>query len=410
MIYDLQALGCILDGNPVNAAKNTAIFQQAIQAAKGTPGPIYLGMGNGLAVLNGKLELSGANMVLRGEAGMGTVPSWGQTSTILGVGPGDTLKVSQGGCRVSGLAWKNDGQQSGTDASLKITETQVDVWDHYFDSPNIGISVQRKSNDTFIGQSWLRNILMGGYIKQAGCDINTGWGAVRLDHVIMFNGVMDPNDPQPPYGILVKSAGELMLDRCDIDNCGANLAIVPGIDNVPNTFVQNLDINNCDFDNGNGDGQILIRPYGSSFILNTQITNAWCSTAQTASSTWPGNGLTIDGSRAHAITGARPIMNVSVSTSVFQYSIRHCGIYAHSVQGLSITNSTAAGNYVGFQTNNCVGLISNVKAGAYEAPYLGASVPGNTTYGVLLEKSNMKFNPAENALDGNGVGPYWIIP
>ncbi len=413
MIYDLQAMGAKLNGDPAYAASNTAIFRQAEQSARGgNPGPIYLGMGGPMAVLNSRdtpLSLNAPNMVLRGEAGMGTVPAWGSTSTIFGVGPGDTLKVQQGGCRVSGLGWKNDGHQDGADAFLKIIQTQVDVFDHYMDSPNIGISVQFPFG--MAGQSWMRNILMGGYFKQAGMDINAGGGAVRLEHVRMFNGVMNPSDPQPPYGILVKSAGEFFMSDCDIDNCGTNLAIVPGIDGVANTYVQNVDIVNCDFDNGDGEGQILIRPYGSSFVLNTQIVNGWTSTAQTAASMWPGNGLTIDGTRSTPIARTQPIENVSLSNSVFQYAIRHCGGYFNKVQGLSIVGCTAAGNFNGFQTYNCVGTMTANKAGAYEAPYLGATTPGNAAYGVLLEKSNMKFNPADNALDGNGIPPGWkIIP
>lgn len=408
MIYNLKDRGCILDGNPAHAAANTAIFQQVEQDARGgNPGPIELDMGGGLAVLDGKLSLGAPNMLLRGFGNMGSVSDWGPTSLIRGFGRGDTLKVPQGGCKITGLAWQGDSQD-GNDAFINIAGTQVTVSECLMDGPNVGILVSAPPN-VLIGQVWVENVLMVGKFKHAGIDLNNNGGAARLSHVRMFNGTMLPSDPQPNYGILVRSAGELMIDSCDIDNCGVNLAVVPGIDSQPDTYVQNLDIVNSDFDNGNGEGQILIRPYGTSFVLNSQLTNVWCSSVNNGGGTWPANGLTIDGTRSHPRAGFPSIMNVSVSTSVFQNSVRHCGVYANAVHGLSIVNCTAGANYMGFQTYGCLGLISAVKAGAYVPSALGQPTGGNTIYGVLLEKSNMRFNPSDNCLDGNGVPPGWKI-
>ncbi len=268
----------------------------------------------------------------------------------------------------------------------------------HFDSSNVGITVQ-SAPGAFIGQSWIRNILMEGLFKTAGIDIFNGGGAARLEHVRMFNGTMNPTDPQPKYGVLVRSAGELFMDACDLDNCGTNLAIVPGIDGQANTFVQNLSIVNSDFDNGNGEGQILIRPYGSSFVLNTEIDNGWFSTVDNGGGTWPANGLTIDGTHSHTALGFPCIDNVDLSNSVFQNHKQHCGVYAIAANGLSIVGCTAGANYVGFQTYGCIGLLDDCKAGAYVAG------GGNTTYGVLLEKSGMQFDPKMNSLAGNGVAP-----
>ncbi len=401
-VYDLQALGCKLTGNPADAAANMPIIQKAFQDARGgNPGPIEVPMGAGLPVLNGQLDLAGANMVFRGLGGMGTVSDWGPTSLIRGFGPGDTLKVSQGGCRVSGLCWQGDGQGLN-DSFLRVTETQVDVFDHFMDSPSIGIKLAFPFN--MPGQFWARNILMGGTMKTAGMDLSGGSGAIRLEHIRMFNGDMQNATPQPPYGVLVKAAGEFFMSSSDICNCGVNLGIVPGMDGVANSFVQNINVSDCDFDNGNQD-QIRIRPVGSSFVLSAQLVNTWCSSVDNGAGTWPGNGLTADASMSHTAVGFPSICNLSVSNSVFQNAKQHCGGYFKGVQGLGIDNCTAGANYVGFQTYNCVGTLGKVRAGAYVAG------GGNTTWGVIVEKSNLKFNPGESALDGNGKIPgYRIIP
>ncbi len=406
--YDLQALGCVLDGNPANAAKNTTIFRQAIQSAKSNPGPIYLGMGNGLAVTNGQLNLDAPNMVLRGEAGMGTVSDWGPTSLIRGFGPGDTLKVTQGGCRISGLCWQGDSQ-GPADSFIKITQTQVEVFDCNMDSPNIGIKVLFPFMQA--GQFWARNILMGGMIKVCGMDIGAGQAAVKLDHVRMFNGSMDPGSPQPPYGVLVKSAGEfMMLGSCDIDNCGINLAIVPGLTGVANEYVGNIVISDTDLDNGNSD-QLLIRPLGSSFIGDVALSNVRSCSINNNAGAWPGNAFTLDGSMSRPNLNVSPIMNVSMVNCFGLNALRHCGLYAKSVVGLSVVGSTFGGNFNGIQTYGCTGTISGNKCGAYVFPPLGTVTSGNTAYGVLVEKSNMVFNPNDNSLSGNGVPPGWkVIP
>jgi hypothetical protein len=276
------------------------------------------------------------------------------------------------------------------------------------DSPQTGILLDWPFN--MGGQAWFHDILVVGVIKQQALDINGGGGAVLLDHIRVFNGTMKPDDPQPPYGIKVRSAGECMLEKCDIDNCAVNLGVVPGIDGVGDTYVQNLDIVNSDFDNGNGGGNIVIQPWGTSFVLNSQIVNGWSSSVNNGNGTWPANGLTIDGSKSRPRAGFPAICNVSVSNSLFQNSVGHCGIYANTVTGLSIVGCSAWNNAVGFQTYACSGLITAVKAGNYMPAALGQRFVGNLHYGVLLEKSIMAFNPLDNALAGNGVAPYHIIP
>jgi hypothetical protein len=413
MIYDLQALGAKNDGNPANCANNTAVFLRAEQDARGgNPGPIEIGMGAGMCFLNGKLKLNGPNMIVRGLGGMGAEPDWGPTSTIRGFGAGHTLDVLQGGCRVQGLAWQGDSQGE-KDAFIRISQTQCMVRDHWMDSPQTGILLDFPFN--MGGQAWFRDIEIVGTIKQCAMDINGGGAAVRLDHVIAFNGTMKPEDPQPAYGIKVRAAGELMLAHLDIDNCGTNLGIVPGIDGVADTYVQDLEIVNSDFDNGNGAGQILIQPWGTSFFLNGLIDNAWGSSVNNGldirGKNWPANGITVDGTKSRPRAGFPAICNVSLANSVMQNSVGHCGGYFNTVTGLSVVNCGAWNNAVGFQTFNCNGVITACKAGNYMPRALGTTFVGNLHYGILLEKSPfMRFNPLDNALDGNGVAPYFIKP
>lgn len=405
MVYDVTSYGAVCDGNPSRAAANTSAFQNAINAAVADPAPIYVPMGKGFVVSNGQLKLPAANMKFCGESGMGSVPEWGATSTIIGKGPGHTLTVTQGGCQVYGLAFQGSGQQ-GNDCFLKVTETQVDIHDLFMDSPNVGISIEHNSN-SFIGQSWMRNVLMTGVIKTAGIDINAGGGAVRLEHVLMFNGTMQPNDPQPPYGILVRSAGELVIRACDIDNCGTNLAIVPGMDGTPNTYVNAISVSDSYFDNGNGD-QVLVRPTGSSFVLTARFSNVWTSSVNNNGGAWPGNGFTFDGSQSHP-AATLPIMDVGLSNCLGQNFLKHCGLYAKAVQGLSVMGSTFGGNFNGIQTYGCVGTLSANKCGNYVAPPLGSATGGNTAYGMLLEKSQMAI-ASDNLLLGNGIGSIIILP
>lgn len=412
MIYDLQEMGAKNNGNPASAAKNTEVFLDAEQRARGgNPGPIEIGMGAGMCFLNGKLKLNGANMIVRGLGGMGTDSDWGPTSLIRGFGPGHTLEVLQGGCRVQGLAWQGDSQRP-EDAFLRVAETQCMVRDLWMDSPQTGILLDWPFN--FGGQAWFRDIEIVGTIKQCAMDINGGGGAVRLDHVIAFNGTMKPEDRQPAYGIKVRACGELMLAHLDIDNCGTNLGIVPGIDGVKDTYVQDLEIVNSDFDNGNGAGQILIQPWGTSFFLNGLIGSAWASSVNNGldvlGRTWPANGITVDGTKSRPRAGFPAICGVSIDNSIFQNSVGHCGGYFNTVTGLSIVNCGAWNNAVGFQTFGCTGLITACKAGNYMPRALGTNFVGNLYYGIVLERSIMAFNPFDNALAGNGVAPYLIKP
>lgn len=405
-VYDVTTFGAINDGDPAHCAVNTAAIQQAFNAAAASPAPVYFPLGRGFAVNNGMLKLTAPNMVIFGCGSMGTVPDWAQTSFLAGYGPGSTITVAQGGSTIKGLAFRSDGQ-SGADASILITQTQVTVDDVFMDGPNRGIRVQFQ--DFVGGQVWLKNILIGGKIKSAGLDISAGGGAVLLDHIRTFNGDMEAGTPQPKYGVLVRSAGELIMTKSDICNCGTNLAIMPGIDGVANTYVQAVSISDCLFDNGNQD-QICIRPMGSSFVLNANLVNVWCSSVNNGNGTWPGNGITVDGAQSHTAVGFPAICNVTVSNSLFQNSEGHCGGYFDTVTGLSVVNCGAWNNFVGFQTRRCTGVMALNKAGSYMPSALGFPQAGNKAYGILLEKSPMVFNPSDNALAGNGVGPYRIIP
>lgn len=405
MIYDVTSYGAINDGDPANRAINTSAFQNAINSAAASPGPIYIPMGKGFCLNNGQLVLPAPNMKFFGEGAMGANPAWGATSSIKGFGPGDTLKVAQGGSQIYGLTFSGEGQQ-GNDSYLRVQETQVDLHDLYMNSPNVGITIESRPG-SFIGQSWLRNIEMEGTFKTAGIDISNGGGAARLDHVLMFNGTMLPSDPQPSYGILVRSAGELVITRSDIDNCGTNLAIVPGMDGVPNTFVNAVMISDSLFDNGNGD-QVLIRPEGSSFVHNVRFSNVWTSSINNNGGAWPGNGFTFDGSRSKPLA-VLPILDVGLANCLGQCFLSHCGLYAKSVYGLSVVGSTFGGNFNGIQTYGTKGTLVGNKCGHYVAPPLGTTTGGNAAFGMLLEKSAMAVS-SDNLLDGNGRGPILVLP
>lgn len=406
LVYDVTAFGAINDGDPAHCAVNTAAIQSAFDAAVASPAPIYFPPGRGFCVNNGVLKLNNPNMVVYGCGGMGTVPDWAQTSFLAGYGAGSTISVLQGGSTIKGLGFRSDGQ-SGADASILITQTQVTVDDVFMDGPNRGIRVEFGYN--MPGQCWLKNILIGGMIKSAGLDISAGGGAVLLDHIRTFNGDMEAGTPQPKYGVLVRSAGELIMTKSDICNCGTNLAIMPGIDGVANTYVQAVSISDCLFDNGNAD-QVCIRPYGSSFVLNVNMVNVWGSSVNNGNGTWPGNGLTVDGSQSHTAVGFPSVCNVTVSNSLFQNAVNHCGIYASTVTGLSAVNCGAWNNFVGIQTYRCTGAVSLNKCGAYMPACLGFPQAGNANCGVLLQSSPMVFNPADNALAGNRLASYRILP
>ncbi len=107
MIYDPISFGAVGDGSVFSAPGNTVALQKCFSQPNG-PGPTYIPPTvGGIVVNNNALVVSKPNTVIYGDASMGSVPSWGPTSTIIGHGPGHTLQVLQGGCRVERLAWKS---------------------------------------------------------------------------------------------------------------------------------------------------------------------------------------------------------------------------------------------------------------------------------------------------------------
>ncbi len=400
-IYDLQALGVVNDGNPANAAKNTAIFLDTEQKARGgNPGPMYLGMGGGMAVLNGKLGLNGSNMVLRGDGGMGAVSDWGPTSLIRGFGPGDTLNVNQGGCRVEGLAWQGDSQ-GGSDAFLRVNQTQCMIHDLWMDSPNIGISLQFPKNA--LGEFWIRDILVQGKIKVAGIVANAGDATVHISHVIMFS------DPQSPYGICVTSCGELNVnDGCDIINCGSCLAIVPGLNGVMDQHVVAVSAVGSYFDSGNGQGCVFIQPTNRAYVLKASFTDCWASTGKNLTNT---NGFTIDGSLSKpALPNLKSLQNVKLigctSKSFRIGNLGHCGLYARGVDALTVQGSTFGDCFNGIQlAAGCTNfLLQGNSCGDFVPPSLPFISGGNVAWGILLEAGLGKGIVTGNVLTGNGAG------
>ena len=94
--FDITNYGAKGDGDIANAGVNTAAFLQAIAA-----GGAYVPPSAGFVVNNGQIRVGG-NVKIWGEASMGSNPQWGNTSHIIGHGPGDTLAVSGGGCLIAG--------------------------------------------------------------------------------------------------------------------------------------------------------------------------------------------------------------------------------------------------------------------------------------------------------------------
>lgn len=396
--YNIADYGAVGDGNSANADINTAAFQKAIAA-----GGIFVPPG--LFVVNdGQLVVSKPNLTIRGEATMGSNPAYGPTSTIIARGPGDTLSIKAPGCSVRGIAWAPSvpGQQTGDDAFLKISATQVSVEHLYMNSPNIGISLQEPS--LVGGEFWIENVEMeGGFTGLAGIVANAGDAAVCLKHIVMDGA---GSATQPKYGVLVTSCGELvMYGACDIISMGACLALVPGLNGVKNQHIVAAKINECYFDSPSGLGAVLALPQANGFISSLKFTSVWASTAANGNGAQNTNGFTIDGSLAVG-SPLPPIQDVSLVNCEAKGFTGRCGIFARSVQGLKIIGSTFGANYIGiWLSTGCVGaIVKGNFSGNYVPPLVLGQSGGNAAYGINIEAAVSNIVVTENIGYGNGAG------
>ncbi len=250
---------------------------------------------------------------------------------------------------------------------------------------------------------------MGGVLKVAGIVANCGNAAVKIGHVIMY-----ANDPQPPYGILALSAGELVVnDGCDIDNCGNCLAILPGLNGVKGQYVNAITVSDSFFDNGNGYGCVLLSPKQDAYVSIARFLGVWTSSINNASGSWPTNGFTFDGSQSHPPVGLNvaPIMDVTLEACTGRSFVQHCGVYAKSVQGLTILGGTFSGNYTGILIDRgCTGILDANKCGAYTPPPVGGTSGGNAEYGIKIVGSPGMLIGGNNLLVGNGLPGIKILP
>ncbi len=211
--YNPVDFGAVNDANPANAATNATAIQAAINACASTtsPGYVYIPPGPGFCVQNGVITVSSANTVIRGDASMGAGAPEAPTSRLIPIGRGHTITVPARGCLIQGLAFQDHShnEQQGGEAFILLQGTHTTVKDCHLGGPNVGISIQTPIND--LGEFWVRDVLIENYVGTAGVVANAGNCTVQLSHVIMYS------DPQPPYGILVQAAGELVIDNgCDI--------------------------------------------------------------------------------------------------------------------------------------------------------------------------------------------------
>lgn len=407
-IYSITEFGAVGDGTLASAAANTTAINAAWAAAanSATPGLVEVPpSAKGYVVNNGQINVTASNVSIRGDANMGSNLSNGPTSTIIGHGVGDTLTISGAGGSLKGIEFRPfaAGEQKGADSFLKITGNAVSVSDLHIWSPNTGISLQLPTAAE--GEFWLKDILVEGQIGISGITANCGNAAVSIQHVIMFS-----QDPQPPYGVVVTSCGELVMNSgCDIISCGTCLALVPGLGGVKGQHVNAVFVSDCLFDSPNGTGGVYICPFADANVSLVKFVNCWASTANNNQGKWNTNGFTLDGSQANPAPPLKAIMDVTFTGCNSRSFVNHCGWFAKAVYGVTWNGCTASGNFVGIQTANCVGIVSLNKLGDYSPGPVGYPA-GNAAYGAQFDKSQMVFNPGDNLLGGNGVAPFKINP
>lgn len=405
-IYSITDYGAIGDGDPANADTNTQAFIHALLDSAGqNPGAVYVPMtAKGFVVNNGKI-FPAASSVIRGEGSMGASQPAAQTSTILGYGPGDTITMRGMGCHVSNLVFREavPGQMTLADAFIKCSGTTCTINDVYLASPNIGISLQLTPDSG--GEFWIKDVLVEGSIRSAGILANAGNATVHCNHVIMSHW----GGPQPPYGIVVTAAGELVVNNgTDIICCGSCLAIVPGLDGTKGQYVNCIVVSDSLFDSGNGQGCVYICPSNGGYVLTARFANTWTSTngndAGNGIGTSPTSGFMFDGAQSTPAMFTA-IQDVSLINCCGKSFVNRCGLYARSVNALSVVNSTFGGNFHGIQiASGCGSLILNAnKCGDY-VPAYQATTGGNAIYGIYLEPTTTPFIVTSNICFGNGVG------
>ncbi len=405
MEYSIEDFGAVGDGNHLHAGPNTIAIQNTINKGRIDGVDVYVPRRSGFPVYNGQLRMPGDHMKIRGDSTMGS-SFGGPASVLVGIGPGHTLLVSGGGCTVDGLSFQNDGQQSGGDASVMITDQQCYLRNLYIESPNIGMALKFPSGQE--GELWMSDILVGGSIRTAVASLNAGNSAIQMRHVLAYNS----SASQPPYGVVVTSCGELIMQACDIDNCGTNLALVPGLGGVKGQWTNAVFISDCLFDNGNGPGNVYIGPQSDGWVFTVKFTNVWTSTVNNGEGAWNTNGFTFDGSMSKPIgLGVLPLEDITRVNCVGRSMRNHCGVYAKGVNGLTIADSTfGGGNFAGIQlAPGCSDyVVRGNKLGAYTPPSVGSLVRGNDAYGLIVEPNGFGIIQG-NMARGNGRGGFWNI-
>ncbi len=404
-IYNVQDFGAIGDGNALNAPQNTLAFQKAISLGSGVtglPGPVYVPITMGGFVVNrGQIKGTTPNLKIFGESGMGY--GGGATSKIIGQGSGSTLTIGGSGSTVQGIAFDESlPGQGDADASVLVKNNQVMLRDLNISSASIGLSLQLPALAE--GEFWLQDILISGVAKVAGVLGNCGNAAIQMRHVLAYM-----SDPQPPYGVVIESCGELLMSDCDIDNAGTCLALVPGLGG-PNQHVDAVIVSDSLFDNGNGFGNVLIQPRGNGFCSDLQFNNVWTSSVNNNKGQWNTNGFAIDGSQANGSL-QRPIQNVRLRGCWGRNFVNHCGVFARAVHALSIVDGSFTGNFDGINLQpGCTDFsLRGNYCGDYDigpvgwpgGPALGGR---NTRFGIVLQSPNAGM-VMENFLRGNGQGP-----
>lgn len=409
--YNVVDFGAIGDGNPANAAKNTAAFQNAIAIAANSnePAAVFVPMSKGgFVVNNGQIKLQTPGMMFKGESGMGTGWKNSPASTIIGIGQGPTVDIAGLGCNLQGIVFRQNtpGEMKGESAFILCRDTQCTIKDCYMRSPNIGILMKLPPNTP--AEGWIKDILMEEQFGTAGIVVDFGGGTVHINHVIM--SCFDPttsNPKQPPFGIKAVSCGELIINNgCDIINMGNCLGIVPGFDGVKDQFVDSVFVSDSLFDGGNGQGCVWVRPTNRGYCLTHKYTNVWCSTAGNNGGTFPTNGFMFDATQSvPALPTLRAIQDVTLTNCVAKSFRNHCGVYASGVDALNITASTFGDCFNGIQAKNCssLQLIGN-KCGNYVPPSQTGAAGGNQAYGILIEPTTLPLTAAMNMCYGNGIG------
>lgn len=409
-MYDVTTYGAIGDGNVANAALNTTAFLKAISQAIQSPEVIHVPMGN-FVVNNGQLKLTGQNMVFEGEGGMGSGQGdeYGAT-TITGVGPGHTIESTNAGNTIRNLAFRANkyGDQVNTDAFINVsgTPSQFTLSKVHMFNANIGFRIDAPVVNE--GEYWIEDVLIEGHVKLAGFMLSAGNSAITIRHVVMY-----AIDPQPSYGIAVTACGELVMSGgCDIICMGSCLALVPGLGGVQNQYVMAVFISDCLFDSGNGLGCVYVCPTTNGFVGMVRFANVWASTANNGKRTWPTNGFTFDGTQTKPPVGVKAIQDVSLTNCVAQYFLGHCGVYAKSVDGLTITNSTFGGGlYQGIQlSGGCAGaILQHNKLGDFRPAPVGGGIAGCERFGIYIEAGCVALE-GNNVYRGNLAGALWVEP